>query len=529
MKKLTALVLVALLMVATLFGCGGDATTPGSAGSASGGASAAGGGGAPSGKNVLTVGIKIDLATLDIGSDGGGGASWNVNWLLYDHLVRSENDGSYTPRLWKEWSYSNEGKDWAITLREGVRFHNGEPFTSESMKVTLERIAQDATLKNHATWATLTEVEIIDDLNFVLHFSEPNGSVLANASGTSYVEPKAFAELGAEEYFLHPIGCGMYEFVSWTPGNEFIVERNPEFDYWDKEATTNIDRYVFKIITEDLTRVSALSTGEVDLIDKIPSEQFAAVEGMSGVTLEQLPGTKMFWAGFECGDGYIFEDAKVREAASLSIDRELIASSIYGNATAADWFTPKGTNAYDSENAGKYYNYDPEKAKQVLAESSYDGTPIRLIMVTETHKATELTQALISMMEAVGFKVNLEMVEDAGLMDKRNTGAYDMFVSNYSYVQDANMFCFYQLANDRSHTEFDNPEFKQFFIDSNAALDPEKRAEFLKAGLNMAGELHGPIIPLFVIDQVFGYVDGLTDFTTITDGMYDFRNLKIYR
>ncbi len=522
MKRSLSQILTILVLIVTLTACSSAPAEKPSAENATASESTS--------PVVLTIGLKTDIQSLDVGSPNAV-TNANTDWLMYDRLVQFENDGTITPRLWKEWSYNDDGTEWYITLREGVTFHNGEPFTSESMKVTLERMATDSTLLMHGNWSTLTEVEITDDLHFTLKFSEPNGNVLNAAQTQTYVEPKAFAEMGAEAYFQKPVGCGLFQFVSWQPNSELVYERKPDYKYWDDTVTTNVDRVVIKIISEDTTRVAALETGEIDLTNQIPYELFPTVENTKDAYLMTLNGTRAYWIGFNCRPDALFNDAKAREAISLSIDRSLIASTIYGNARPANWFAPEGTNGYDQALAesGKYYQYDVEKAKGILEEIGYDGTPIRVVMMNNTPKVNELSQALVYMFETVGFTVKLDMIESGGLADRRNSGDFDLFVSQTGMSPDMSAFTNIQFVNDRIASKLDKEELNQVFRDATVALDPEKRSEFLRKGFQLIAEIHGPVIPVFVMDQSIGLNKSVTGFTTYGDSIFDYRNIQVNR
>lgn len=532
MKRILSILLVVAVITSVLAGCtggtsGASGTTAAATGNAQGNASTtAGTTAAPQSTEpvVFNVGVKQDIQSLDIGNPGTT-TNWNFDWMLYDRLVQVEADGTYTPRLWKEWSHNSDGTEWTVTLQEGVKFHNGQPFTSEAMKVSLERIATDTTLSMHSNWNTLTEVEIIDDLHFKLKYKQPNGSVLFFAFVTPYVEPKAFKELGADKYFLNPIGCGLFKFVSWTPGNELVVERFA--DYWDKSVTTNFDKVVMKVITEDTTRVAALDTGAVDLVDQVPFELYPTVQNIKTAELLELPGSRTYWMGMNCAPGEVFADAKAREAFSLSIDRNLIASSIYGNAAGAKWFVPGNNNGYDKELAesGKYYQYDPEKAKALLAESGYDGRPLRFVLTNQLAKVSELAQALIFMLESTGFKVQLDMIESASLSERRNSGNWDMAAGQFAFTPDSESFANAQIVNDRISSKFNNEALNANFKSATTSVDPAERAGHLRAGYKMAAELCGPIFPMFTISQSFGISKKLTGFSTVSDSIYDWRHL----
>ncbi len=515
-KRMLALLLAALMLVTLFAGCGGDTSTDTTTGDTSTGDST-GDTTSADGLVEFNIGLNQDLYAMNLGG-ADSGMEGIVFPLLYDYLIYRDADGNLVPRLWTSWEPSEDGLEWTITLREGVTFHNGEPFTSEAMKVTYEWFATDETLSIHPTWEKLQEVEIVDDLTCIFRFRELDALFLNNITKSgcfhmAYVEPKSFQELGVDAYFENPVGCGPYSFVSWDPGNELILERDPNYDYWDDSIKTNIDRYIISTISEDMTRVSSMRTGESDMIISIPYEQMETLQSTDGVKVEQIDGSTAYWIGIECGEGYVFNDPNLRQALSECLDRETIASSIYGLADPLHWLVPSYSTCYDEEAASQHYQYDLEHAKELVANSNYDGTPIRLIAVNSFAKMTELSQAMVSMLQSVGFAVDLQMIEHSALNETRGSGQYDIFISNAAFERDASYWIQIQVVNDRGHFEFDYPEIKDLISEANQTLDDDIREEMMREACLQCAEVYGPIQPLFTMqttlatkENVSGYV-----------------------
>lgn len=520
-KRMLALLLAALMLVTLFAGCGGDTSTDTTTGDTTTGDTSTGdsAGDATSADGLVEFNLALnqDLYAMNLGG-ADSGMEGIVFPLMYDYLIYRDAEGNLIPRLWTSWEVSDDGLSWTVTLREGVTFHNGEPFTSEAMKVTYEWFATDETLSIHPTWEKISEVEIVDDLTCIFHFSEVDALFITNIAKSgcfhmAYVEPKSFQELGVDAYFENPVGCGPYSFVSWDPGNELILERDPNYDYWDDSIQTNIDRYIISSISEDMTRVSSLRTGENDMIISVPYEQLETLQGTEGVKVDQIDGSTAYWIGIECGEGYIFNDPNLRQAVSESIDRATIAESIYGLADPLYWLVPPYCNAYDESAIGQYYQYDPDHARELVANSDYDGTPIRLIAVNSFAKSTELSQAMVSMLQDAGFQVDLRMIEHSALNETRNSGDYDIFISNAAFDSDASYWIQIQVVNDRGHFEFDYQDIKDTIVEANQTIDDDTRAGMMRDACQQCAEVYGPIQPLFTLqttlatrENVSGYV-----------------------
>lgn len=519
-KRMLALLLAALMLVTLFAGCGGDTSTDTTTGDTTTGDTSTGdsAGDATSADGLVEFNLALhqDLYSMNVGG-ADSGMEGIVFPLMYDYLIRREPDGTLTPRLWTSWEVSDDGLAWTVTLREGVTFHNGEPFTTEAMKVTYEWFATDETLSFHPTWEKISEVEIVDELTCIFHFSEVDALFISNIAKSStfhsaYVEPKAFQELGADAYFEHPVGCGPYSFVSWDPGNELVLERDPNYDYWDDTIQTNIDRYIISTAAEDMTRVSSLRTGENDMIFSVPYEQLDTLRSSEGIKVEQIDGSNSYWMGIECGEGYIFSNPDLRQAVSECIDRATIAESIYGLASPLYWLVPPYCNAYDETYEGQFYQYNPDHARELVANSGYDGTPIRLIAVNSFNKITELSQAVVSMLQDAGFQVDLRMIEHSALNETRGSGEYDIFISSTFFEEDASYWIQLQVVNDRGHFEFDYPEIKDVITEANRTIDDDARAAMMQEACLRCAEVYGPIQPLFTLQTTIATKENVTGY-----------------
>jgi len=196
-----------------------------------------------------------------------------VNRLVYDRLLELQPDGSYEPGLAKSWELSEDQKSITFHLVEGVQFHNGEPFTSEAVKVTIERLRDNPTLKRATAFGPdqIEEVEIIDDYTCILHLKTTYAPVWNQLGSIAHIiPPKEYTEKGAES-FEHPIGTGPYKFEEYTRDVSYTVVANK--DYWNEKIFPKVDKIVYRPILEASTQIAALMTGEVDIVDMVHPDQ----------------------------------------------------------------------------------------------------------------------------------------------------------------------------------------------------------------------------------------------------------------
>src|SRR5262249_31444138 len=199
---------------------------------------------------------------------------WTTNNMLehiYDRLLdRDAKTLKPKPMLATSWKIVND-TTWEFTLRQGVKFHNGEPFNAQSVKATVE-YALDPASKSHyavsAYWKPVKEVQIVNDYTVRLHTDKPWPSLIDHASLTNslMMPPKALKEQGAQALALKPIGTGPFRFVEWKRDDRLVLERNP--DYW--QGAADASRVTFRFIPEFSARMAALLSGEIDIMKDVP-------------------------------------------------------------------------------------------------------------------------------------------------------------------------------------------------------------------------------------------------------------------
>lgn len=522
-KKCLALILGITLLVSSLAACGNTKkeTTDEQTNTSTGTVTTT-----KDGETVVTYSLSEDFYTWDPAGQPSM-PSYIARILIYDTLIESDHAGNYSPSLATDWSVSDDGKDWSFQLRDDVTFSNGEAFNADSVKATFERMAKDDTLAMHYLWVNLESVEVVDDYNCIFHFTQPYGAFLSEISVASILPAKALAEQGADLFKTNP-GTGAWKFVSYDPGNETVFERNDE--YWGGQKS-NVDKIVFKPISEDTTRISGLKTGEINIAGDIPPDQAMALEGQEALVVQQDPGLTMCFMSLETGAGKVFSDKNARLALMHSIDRELIVDSILGSGTPAYWPTMEGVIGYDADavNSKEYAKYDPEMAKQLLADSSYNGEEIYFMAIDgKVPRTKEVLQAIQAMMTDVGFNVKLEIMEGATFVAKRSAGEYDLGFSNIFYgngssLNHANM----HYVSDSAHTEFVNEQQLSLINEASMTVDLDKQNELMRQAFQIAMEEGAPMQYVLSLDMFAIYTSNIENIVVFPDGVMDLRNITV--
>ena len=458
--------------------------------------------------------------------------SYTINPLIFDKYVYSDFNGTLIGGLFTEWSTNENSTDWTFKLREGVTFHDGDAMTAEDVEFTWELWSSELEAQN-SLWTTLTDVEVVNDYECVFHFSAPMASFVNQLPryGGCLLNKSVYETMTREEYFAKPIGCGPFTFTSWTPGGDLVLTRYENWYGKDVFGESNVDTFVFRYIAEDTTRISALETGEVDIIRDIPAEQMDHVKSLSGITFETGDAWTLAMSGFNCGEGRIFNDENARLAVWYGIDRQLICDAILGGGSAWYWPVPAGCDGYDADKAAAIAansQYDLEKAKEYLAASSYDGSTITVIEPSGAFpRNDEVLQAIVNMMTEIGFSVDLQIMDRTAFNSVRKAGEYDMYVHSNSTAEDTLTWAYYHVVYNVGHYDYDNQELIDLVNDAHAAETREDQMKYLVEAYDLMAKVVAPDCMWFQLDNRCAFKENISGFTLNPDQTFDFKTLHV--
>lgn len=351
---------------------------------------------------------------------------------IYETLVRVTSDYQIEPLLATSWEFVAPNT-WRFTLREGIVFHDGQPFNAQAVKTTLERIAQAG---GGTAGVGPDSVKIVDDTTVEITPSRPNRRLLQQLTHPTY----SIIAPGSDPV-QKPVGTGPFKYVEYVKDDRIIVERNP--DYWGEPAKLN--RLTFRFIPDDNTRALALQAGEVQMVVDPPRELTAGLASTPGIKVATSPvgGYEALYVNARGTDPYtIGSDPAVREALALAIDKETIVRDVWrGNAEVNATMIPIRILG-DSASLIQGVSFDPERAKQVLEQAGWkdgdgdgirekDGRPLSLVMVVgfptpEIHRP--MPEVVQSQLKTVGIDLKIETTPDtASYEDRLKAGTGDLW------------------------------------------------------------------------------------------------------
>jgi peptide/nickel transport system substrate-binding protein len=352
-----------------------------------------------------------------------------VSGKIFDGLVEYDLDLNPKPRLAKSWSISADGLSITFTLQPGVKWHDGQPFTSDDVAFSVLEVWKKYHSRGRSTFANVVSAETPDPLTVVWKLSQPAPYILnALSSIESQVLPKhiyAGTDILTNPHNIAPVGTGPFRFTKWERGAYVALERFP--DYWGNPQPY-LDRVIFRILPDAAERATALETGEAQVTRglELSLSDVPRLAAVPDLTLFQPRRTTLTSVvGFEFNlDRPYFKDVRVRQAFAHALDRDFIAKNIwFGYATAATGPIPPGLTQFYTDDV-PHYPFDLEKAKSLLDEAGFkpDANGVRF---TITHDPAPVGDAYIRASEyfrdalgKVGVKVNVRAQDFATFLHR---------------------------------------------------------------------------------------------------------------
>jgi peptide/nickel transport system substrate-binding protein len=440
-----------------------------------------------------------------------------VNSQIFDYLTILTPDGDVKGELADSWEVSDDELTWTFHLVQDAVFHDGTPVTAEAVKMNLDRVLDpDNALPASRLLAGVTEVNAVDDYTLEIVTEQPLGALLFHLSHYSLgiISPNALESMSAEELAQNPVGSGPFKFVSYTPNDSIVLEKNP--DYWG--TVPSLDTVTFRPVPEAATRSVLIETGEAQVVSKIAPQDVEFLQDVDGLHVDVIPFTRVVFIHMnEMIEP--FGNVQVRQALSWAIDRQSIVDNVLdGLAVVATGPLGSGVSMYSPTDN---YGYDPDKARELLAEAGYpDGFSTTMWVPQGRYQgAEEAAQAVQAQLAEVGVDVNLEIIEWSTLLENIRKGPdeaeWQMLMLGFApATNDADWQLYTQfhcdnwapVSNNRSF--YCNPEVDALLEQGKFSTDPEVRREAYAELLNIVIE-DAPELYLYQTTQIYGVRDNV--------------------
>jgi peptide/nickel transport system substrate-binding protein len=331
-----------------------------------------------------------------------------VSFNIFDNLTSRHPDGKLYPGLATEWKLQAQ-TTWAFKLRQGAKWHNGDPFTSADAKFSIER-TYDPNAKTMVATAltTIDRIEAPDPYTLVVHTKKPDPLLPARLAfyGGQIVPKKYLEAVGPDAFNAKPVGSGPVRFSSWVKDDKLVLEANP--DYWG--GRPELDRMIVRSIPETAPRIAALLKGEVDIITQLPPDQAERVIGNASTRVVGALYAGLYVLAVNSKRPPL-DNPLVKQALSLAIDRPAIVKELWrGRGIVPSGPIAKGDNHFDASLPPLAYN--PSQARELLKKAGYKNEEIFIeTTVAYVSNDKQMAEAIQGMWKDVGVNVKVEVIE----------------------------------------------------------------------------------------------------------------------
>lgn len=400
----------------------------------------------PTESGSLDIAFAADPETLDWMYTGAS-ATRDVGWHIFETLLALDDDYEIKPMIAEDYDVSEDEKEYTIHLREGVQFHDGTTVEAEDAIASMERWRKISDV-GRITDEYIDSIEEEDELTFTIKLNEVYSSLLSDLAApksSMTIMPAAIAEEADEKPLEQDqfIGTGPYKFKEWDRGEEIVLERFDDYAARDEEDWGGLtgkkeayfDELHFQIVKDSQVMLNGLKTDLYDYAQGIPADLYEVVE--SDANLDPVTYINGYSSIIPDKSEAPFDEIEVRQALNYALDKETIAKAAYGNEEFYNLdgalFDPEQKALYTDEGTENYLANDPEKAKELLEASNYDGEEVVIMFANNYDEYEKIGEIAKQQLEEVGFNVKLDSYEWATYLERwEEPENWDMVIVGWS-------------------------------------------------------------------------------------------------
>ena len=503
-RRITSILLMLIMAVSVaLSGCSGDKAKPESATENE----------LPKSKKPveggsIKVGISQDLDSLDPHRAVSAGTK-EVLFNIYEGLVKPDSDGNLIEALAESYEISEDAKVYTFTLREGVKFHNGDAVTAEDVKYSIDKCADTSNGDPLVSAYSIVErVEIPDEKTVEIYLSEANTEFLAYM--TTAIVPRDYEELDTD-----PIGTGPFKYDSRNPQENVIIVKNE--DYWGEKA--HLDKVEFRVVADADMLVTNLKGGSIDMAMRLTVSQ--AAELTEGFHVEE--GTmNLVQALYLNNSVEPLNNEKVRQALCYAINPQEIMDMIAdGKGARIGTSMYPGLKKYFDEEYSAYYEQDYEKAKELLKEAGYaDGFDLEITVSAADKPHVDTAQVIVEQLKNIGVNATIKPVEWEAWLEE--VYANSKFESTVVGVDASNLSARAMLERfttdgHGNFIKFSDEEYDKVFQEAIATTDEDEKVKLYKEAEGILAERAANV-----------YIQDLANMVAISDNFDGYEFYPLY-
>lgn len=446
---------------------------------------------------TLRYGFWQPINTLDI-QVGGLQIEALINQGIQDRLVwKRPGDPKYYPGLATSWEASPDFTSYTLKLRNDVKFHDGTPFNAEAIKFTFDRIIDPVTKSGGALVALgpYASCDIVDDYTVKVNFKQGNGAFL-NMATTVWLSPQSPTAIKkwSQDYQDHLSGAGPFMMTEYVHDDHITLVKNPDYT-WGPEIFNHtgpalLDTLVYRLLPEDATRLAALKSGDIDLMDRVAPDDLAALSTDSAY--------KTF-SGATGGSPWIMQlntqkaptnELAVRQAIMMTFDQAAVVDLLFKGTLEPAYNFLEPTMLGYTDATKSLFKVDPDGAKALLEKAGWTGSGTRAkngqnlqldLYIVANFGMDDMSTVFQSQMQAIGLDVKITSLESAAWNAAVNAGQPGASWTFYWWADPSGPFeTFFSSAHvgNGNGSMYANPDFDKLLADALVTGDDAKRADF---------------------------------------------------
>lgn len=483
-------------------------------------------------KNTLNVAYNAQPATFDPHVTGAT-ATREIDRNVFEGLFEEDADGNPKPQLCESYDKTDDNKEWTFHLRKGVKFHNGEEMKSDDVIASLNRWLDKNAIarKSIPSW----KFEKVDDYTVKLILDEPClllPYVLSNYAQFSAILPASVIEKAGDNNIPidQLIGTGPYKFEDWIVDSHVVLKKFNDYKAISKESsgawgdrTAYTDTVNIYFVTDTTTRLNGLETGEYDIATNLAYTDTSKIEGIENVKL-----LKEDWNSITItmnkSESSVLSNSKWRQIISYAVDFNDILSGCYSTMTK---YVPYSADACYFNKKSQWYadvssiqHQDISKAKQLLKEVNYDGTPLKMMTTQAYPELYNASLILKQQLEDIGVKIDLQVYDWGTMLTKiSDKTAFDLYPMNYP--ASSAPVCVNYITKTNASGFTDDQTLNEYILNMNSFFNIKDAKEFW----------YKTAMP-YCADQAFilhlGTYDVLTGVSNKVEGFEQYYGMKLW-
>lgn len=476
-------------------------------------------GGSTSG-NTLVISSVREPDTIDVHK-----STWvdDSNGHIYETLLKRDLEGNLIPGLAEKYETSEDGKVWTFYLNKNAKFHSGEPVTADAVKKTFERFLQHSAVKFIA--GPVDKIEAVDAQKLMIYFTEPFAP-FASGLTTAYLapmDPKAVSQYG-DDFGEHPAAAGIFKFAERKRGSSIEYAKNDAYNWGpsfvENKGAPAFDKYEFRFITDDDTRVLEFKKGTTQIMTKVPPTYVKDLKNTEGVSIDSMYEQGITYLGFN-NKKPKFKDKRVRQAIALGIDRKpIVKFALEGYAKPVFGPLPHTIPGYSESvevSAQEKYTRNIKKAKSLLAEAGWkdsdgdgiadkDGKPFSFeLWLSDEPVMQRIAQVIQGQLKEIGVDVKISVQEAASISANTPKGLHEALLTAYGW-SDPDILYIYFAKGSSIRMHYESEELHNMLTKGRQTMNPEERMKIYEEAQQYLVE-ESPWVPLFVRENITAYRD----------------------